>query len=82
VFLAIEFKFAIPPAQNTAGVYAQGQYVNEGRHDTYVEVWSAPSNTDGSGAKWREESRCLCTSIQMNLSVSPSVNIKRGKGKL
>jgi hypothetical protein len=77
VFLSLEFKFAIPPNQKTVGVFAQGLYLNEGRHDTYVEVWSTP--TGGEETNWREEPRCLCTSTQMNLCIPMEVNLRKGK---
>ena len=77
VTLTIEFKFPIPTtiefARRTVGLYSSSRYINEprGRHDTYVEVWTAPSNI-GEGkeeAGWRDKQVCLANSTQMSVVV-------------
>lgn len=50
----------------------------QGRHDAYVEIWTAPSNI-GEGKEvdgWREEQVCLAISTQMALVVSMDVNAR------
>ncbi|KAJ7796338.1 thioesterase-like superfamily-domain-containing protein [Mycena olivaceomarginata] len=72
--LSIEFKAPIPPpsARHAA---------RTGRHDAYVEIWTAPSEL-GEGKErggWREEQFCLATATQMALSLPMEVNAGRAK---
>jgi hypothetical protein len=75
--LTIEFKFPIPStmelAKRTVGLYSCSRYINQpqGRHDAFVEVWTAPSNI-GEGkeeAGWRKKQLCLAISTQMALVI-------------
>ncbi|KAG2023796.1 hypothetical protein CC2G_001411 [Coprinopsis cinerea AmutBmut pab1-1] len=90
--LAIDFKFPIRlltpewHARRTAGLYSAGRFINypQGRHDIYVEVWSAPSEI-GEGAPpkegWREKQVCLAVATQMALTLPVAVNLRNGKRK-
>lgn len=86
--LAVEFKHPIPPtsklhAGRTVGLYSTGRFVNhpQGRHDIYVEVWTAPSNM-GEGEPqegWRDNQVCLAVATQMALTLPIEVNRKVGR---
>ncbi|KAJ7069426.1 thioesterase-like superfamily-domain-containing protein [Mycena amicta] len=77
VTMSIEYKAAMPPpsathAARTVGIFASGTFWGEpsGRHDCYVEVWTAPVELgDGQPASqnWRDTQLCLATSTQMAL---------------
>ena len=65
------------------GLYSCGRFLThpQGRHDVYVEVWTAPSNIgegkdDGS---WRDDQVCLATATQMALSLPMAVNERKAK---
>jgi len=65
------------------GLYSSGRFLNDpqGRHDAYVEVWTAPCNI-GEGEMvrgWRDEQVCLAVSTQMALTIPMEVNHGRGK---
>jgi len=89
--LSVEFKNKIPPsssshADRTVGLYSCGRFMTapQGRHDVYVEVWTAPSNI-GEGSEvdnWRDDQVCLATATQMALTLPMQVNEKLGKAKL
>ncbi|KAF8806872.1 hypothetical protein BYT27DRAFT_7190564 [Phlegmacium glaucopus] len=89
--LSIEFKNKIPPpssvhADRTVGLYSCGRFMTapQGRHDVYVEVWTAPSNI-GEGREadnWRDNQVCLAVATQMALTLPMEVNEKLGKAKL
>jgi len=76
--LSIEFKAPIPRpskfyASRTVGLYSAGKFIGHprGRHETYVEVWTAPTNI-GEGKPvdgWRDKQVCLAISTQMNLAI-------------
>ncbi|KAJ3570094.1 hypothetical protein NP233_g4623 [Leucocoprinus birnbaumii] len=78
VTLSIEFKAPIPKpskfhASRTVGIYSTGKFMNhpQGRHDAYVEVWTAPTNI-GEGEPvegWRDNQVCLAISTQMALVI-------------
>ncbi|KAJ7464782.1 thioesterase-like superfamily-domain-containing protein [Mycena galericulata] len=86
--LIIEFKAPIPaPSEKhsarTVGIYSTGAFWGEpqGRHDTYLEVWTAPSDI-GIGVVadgWRDNQFCLATATQMSLSLPMDVNAGRAK---
>lgn len=85
--ITLEFKFPIPPpskdhASRTVGMFWRGNFVNDpqGRHETYVELWSAPSDV-GEGFEvdgWRDNQVCLAVANQMSLSLPMEVNLKQG----
>ncbi|KAJ6508314.1 thioesterase-like superfamily-domain-containing protein [Mycena sanguinolenta] len=86
--LSIEFKAPIPPpsarhAARTVGLYSTGTFWGEpqGRHDAYVEVWTAPANIGEGGERtgWRDEQFCLATATQMALMLPMEVNAGRAK---
>lgn len=89
--LAMEFKFPISllnPEKHSlrnVALYSNGRFVNhpQGRHDVYVEVWTAPAELgQGTVRKgWREEQFCLATATQMALTVPVAINLKNGKDK-
>ena len=83
--LSLEFKKPIPStyASRTVGIYSVGRFLGDPdhRHDTYVEIWSAPSNV-GEGVdseEWRSKQVCLATATQMSLTIPLSVNVARAK---
>ncbi|KAJ7491029.1 thioesterase-like superfamily-domain-containing protein [Mycena latifolia] len=86
--LSLEYKASIPPpsalhAARTVGVYLISGFVSapQGRHDTCVEIWTAPANI-GEGAEvegWRDAQVCLAVATQMQLMVSGTVNEAKGK---
>ncbi|KAF9046938.1 hypothetical protein BDZ89DRAFT_1127386 [Hymenopellis radicata] len=84
--MTLEFKFPIPRSSGrTVGIFTSGTFINDprGRHDTYVEVWSAPSDI-GVGETavregWRDKQVCLAVASQMALTVSAEVNMRRAK---
>lgn len=86
--MAIEFKSPIPRpsevyAGRTVGLYSSGKFLNNGRHDAYVEVWSAPSNI-GEGVDsddWRDKQVCLAVATQMASIIPMEVNLERAKKK-
>ncbi|KAL1745794.1 thioesterase-like superfamily-domain-containing protein [Schizophyllum fasciatum] len=80
--MALQYVFPISTrhARRTVGVYFSGRFVNEGRHDATVEVWSAPAEL-GEGdaaADWREDQRCIASATHLALVVPFSVNQTRG----
>ncbi|KDR82862.1 hypothetical protein GALMADRAFT_238476 [Galerina marginata CBS 339.88] len=86
--LSVEFKNKIPPpssshASRTVGLYSTGRFMTppQGRHDVYVEVWTAPSNIgEGKEAQnWRDNQVCLAVATQMALTLPMEVNMKKGK---
>ncbi|KAK7048694.1 thioesterase-like superfamily-domain-containing protein [Favolaschia claudopus] len=87
--LSIEFKAPIPPpserhAARTVGLYCKQTFWGEpqGRHDPYVEVWTAPAELGETGKVkdgWREEQICLATATQMALVIPMEVNKGRAK---
>ncbi|OBZ76863.1 hypothetical protein A0H81_03446 [Grifola frondosa] len=92
--LTMEFKFPIPPASSadhsprTVALFSTGAFANDpqARHDTRVEVWTAPSDI-GEGeerAGWRETQRCLAVMNTVMVVVPAAVNINAGAkgGKL
>ncbi|KAJ7700796.1 thioesterase-like superfamily-domain-containing protein [Mycena rosella] len=86
--ISLEYKAPIPPpsamhSARTVGVYIIGGFLSEpqGRHDTCVEIWTAPS-TVGEGAEvdgWRDAQVCIGVATQMQLMVAGSVNEKAAK---
>jgi len=91
--LAMEFKAPIPQpsplrAKRTVGLYSSGKFMNhpQGRHDIYVEVWTAPSEI-GKGMPtegWRDNQVCLAVATQMALTMSAEANerVARSETKL
>lgn len=86
--MTLEFKFPVPKpssvdhSSRTVAIFSSGKFINDpqGRHDTYVEVWTAPSDI-GEGTEkedWRDTQRCLAVSTQMALMLPMSVNRKLG----
>lgn len=86
--LSLEFKKPIPSesdahASRTVGIYSVGRFLDDPdhRHDTHVEIWSAPSNV-GEGVdsgEWRSKQVCLATATQMSLTLPLTVNETRAK---
>lgn len=83
--MAIDFKFKIPKsskyARRTVGLHAYGTFMQDGRHDNSVEVWTAPCELGEANATvdkdWRIDQFCLAVSTQMALTLDISVNEKR-----
>ncbi|KAG6849282.1 hypothetical protein H0H93_009802 [Arthromyces matolae] len=86
IVLAVEFKAPIPSpssvhAKRTVGLYSTGKFLVDGRHDGYVEVWTAPCDI-GQGEEvegWREKQVCIAVATQMASIIPMEVNMKRGK---
>ncbi|KAF8158188.1 thioesterase-like superfamily-domain-containing protein [Crassisporium funariophilum] len=86
--MSIEFKNKIPPpstvhAGRTVGLYSSGRFMTapQGRHDVYVEVWTAPSRI-GEGEpseNWRDNQVCLAIATQMALTLPMEVNEKKAR---
>ncbi|KAJ7701436.1 thioesterase-like superfamily-domain-containing protein [Mycena rosella] len=86
VTMSVCFLAPIPPpstrhSPRTVGLYSTGTFWGEpqGRHDAYLEVWTAPSNL-GEGAEvdgWRDDQICIATATQMALSLPMAVNASR-----
>lgn len=103
VTLSIQFYAPIPHATATSahrpssdrsvGVWSSGKFIQDpqGRHDVYVEVWTAPEDvgaavgSDGSIREgvvkegWRQEQRCLAIAHQMALVLPMEVNTRKGR---
>lgn len=80
--ISLEFKVKIDNshAARTVGLWSIGKFMQDGRHDNSVEVWTAPCELgDGSEEQkdWRKGQYCLCTSTQMALTLPLSVNEAR-----
>lgn len=88
--LSIEFLNKIPTPSSrhsgrTVGIYSRGTFVTppQGRHDTYCEIWTAPSNI-GEGVlvgDWRDDQFCIAIATQMALVVPMELNEKKGNGQ-
>jgi len=80
---SLEFKAQIPDdpemSKRTLGLYSRATFMNEGRHDAYVEIWTAPSNLGEGIIKegWRDKQICLGVATQTALIVPVSVNQKK-----
>jgi len=81
--LSVEYKAEIPDdlliSKRTLGVYSRTSFMNEGRHDVYVEIWTAPSNL-GEGVEeegWRDRQVCLGIATQTALVVPSDVNVRK-----
>jgi hypothetical protein len=91
--MTLEFKRQLPRrgtpgfSHRTLGVYSKGSFLDQGRHDIYGEIWSAPSSIGGAGGRdaedesWRRDMRCVAVTGQMALSVSLDVNRSKGAKK-
>ena len=87
--MTLEFKFPIPTfpsphhSSRTVAIFSSGKFINDpqGRHDTYVEVWTAPSDINEGHEKegWKEHQRCLCVATQMALLLPIEVNLRQGR---
>ncbi|ESK95191.1 hypothetical protein Moror_1009 [Moniliophthora roreri MCA 2997] len=89
--MTLEFKFPLPPTSSnrTFGLYTNCRFINDprGRHDIYVEVWSAPCNLGEGKAEegWKEKQVCLAVSTQTALIIPMEANMRignKGKNKL
>jgi len=86
ITMTIEFKTRIPSSDNysprTVGLYTESRFQNdpEGRHNTRMEVWTAPSEIGrGEIAKgWRDNQYCIAIADQMALMLPVEVNIRQG----
>lgn len=81
-----------PSSDRSVGVWSSGRFVQDpqGRHDVYVEVWTAPGDVgaavgpDGTIREgvvkdgWRQEQRCLAIAHQMALVLPMEVNTRKG----
>ncbi|THH16529.1 hypothetical protein EW146_g4124 [Bondarzewia mesenterica] len=89
VTMSIQFYARIPRESpnhslRTVGIFTTGRFIDEpmGRHDIYVEVWTAPGDIAGGEQPkqgWREQQRCLAVSHQMALTLPMEVNERKRK---
>jgi len=87
--LTIQFFHPIPPtsspdhASRTVGLYVTSNFMVDphGRHDTNVEVWTAPSSIGEGEVRegWRDKQVCLATASQMALAMPASLVRKKSK---
>ena len=67
-------------------VYARTAFINQGRHDGYCEVWTAPSSIgvprENNDEEWREKMVLLAVGHQMQITVPAAVNKRKAKPKL
>ncbi|KAJ7616830.1 thioesterase-like superfamily-domain-containing protein [Mycena polygramma] len=85
--LAVQWKAPIPQpsamhSARTVGVYVVSGFPSppQTRHDTFVEIWTAPSNI-GEGPVvdgWRDSQVCLAIATQMQILVSGTQFEKAG----
>lgn len=90
--MSVEYKVklsslpAADHARHTAGVFSTGKFAHQGRHETHVELWTAPCELgeliEVRPVDWREKSICIAISSQMNLTVDPALNGRRDPAKL
>ena len=87
--MSVEYKAPIPKSsrhsRRVVGLYHCARFMQDpqGRHDAYVEIWSAPSREVLAGKEnWREEQVCLAVASQVALTVPIEVNERKAKGKL
>jgi len=89
VLMSIDFRSKIPSfdtglfSPRTTGLYSSGRFLTEGRHDVYVEVWTAPGIVGGKqGAgidtDWREKQVCLAIAQQVSLTIPLEKNLRKG----
>ncbi|KAF8586838.1 hypothetical protein K439DRAFT_1631280 [Ramaria rubella] len=88
---SLEYKAGITddPAfsKHTVGLYSCSRFMHEGRHDVYVEIWTAPGGI-GEGVEedgWRDKQVCIGIAHQMALTVPSTVNTRtavEANGKL
>lgn len=89
VMMTIDFRSKIPSfdtglfSPRTAGLYSTGRFMTEGRHDVYVEVWTAPDIIGGKqgsvvDSAWREKQVCLAISQQVSLTIPLEKNLRKG----
>ncbi|KAG8714125.1 hypothetical protein FRC08_012340, partial [Ceratobasidium sp. 394] len=81
VLITLEFKCQLPrPAtpgysNRTLGLYSRNLFLNQGRHDGYCELWSAPNSIgeareDDENDAWKREMRCIAVANQLGLTSS------------
>lgn len=69
---------------NTVGLYTLGRFIQEpnGRHDTYVEIWTSPSekpNTVQDKSDWRVRQRCLAVTHQTAVCIPYEATVKKSR---
>ncbi|KAF9046939.1 hypothetical protein BDZ89DRAFT_66041 [Hymenopellis radicata] len=84
--MTLEFKFPIPAAAagRTVGAYSVSSALlahPQNRHNTNVEIWSAPADVGEEGGEvregWRGEQVCLLVASQMAMIMPMEVNRQR-----
>ncbi|KAG8739572.1 hypothetical protein FRC10_005432 [Ceratobasidium sp. 414] len=81
VLITLEFKCQLPRrgtpgySDRTLGLYSRNLFLNQGRHDGYCELWSAPSSIGEAGESdesdaWKREMRCIAVANQLALTSS------------
>ncbi|KAG9121904.1 hypothetical protein FRC07_001950 [Ceratobasidium sp. 392] len=91
VLMTIEFKRRLPRpgtpgfSARTLGLFSKGLFLDHGRHDTYCEIWTAPSDLGQPRGKeapdesWKRDMRCIAVTTQMGLTVSLDGKKRRAK---
>ena len=63
-------------------------FLIEGRHESYLEVWTAPPETLGAGAgvsesrRWKEGMVCVATATQSSHTMPIEVNERKGNREM
>lgn len=77
-----------PPSElskSTVALYSITKFINAGRHDQTVEVYSAPANigekVEGELGDWRKGMQILGISTQMALVLPFEINTRKGESK-
>ncbi|KIP03718.1 hypothetical protein PHLGIDRAFT_77125, partial [Phlebiopsis gigantea 11061_1 CR5-6] len=91
---SVEFKFPIPKQDSphhslrSVAVLNKGQFVNDpcARHETYLEVWTAPTDVGDRNAgteDWKHHQRCLAICHQTSMIIPLATKkVKRSGPKL
>ena len=86
MYLALEFKSPIPQlseyhSDRTVGIYTTSKFFNDGRHDSWTEIWTAPSNFGEGEDKgdWRDKQVCLAVATQLGYTLPFEVNLRKAK---
>lgn len=68
-------------SSNTVGIYTLGRFIQEpnGRHDTYVEIWTCPSEKSNASPDWRVRQRCLAVTHQTAVCIPYEATVKKSR---
>ena len=86
ITMSIEFKTRIPSSaefsDRTVGLYSESRFLHDphARHNSRVEVWTAPSCIGQGNVEegWRDRQYCIAVADQMALMLPMDLNLKEG----